>query len=188
MGPPLVHDYQVLIVPDKQYLPDTIMESPVPKYIVTKEEIEAYEGISKIHFLNDNARRTNKSLGDLTGINGFGFHIIEIEPGRESTEFHRHFHEDECVFILEGQAEATIGENQYQVNAGDFIGYRAGGEAHQLKNTGTETLRCIVVGQRLDHDVGDYPRKNKRIYRNQGIKWNVVDFSDITEPDAGRKA
>ena len=43
------------------------------KYIVTKEEIEEYAGIQKTHFLNQNARRLNKSLGDLTGLTGFGY-------------------------------------------------------------------------------------------------------------------
>ena len=62
------------------------------KYLVTKEEIEELEGISKTHFLNGNAKRINKSLGDLTGLTGFGFHIIEIQPGHESTEFHMHYH------------------------------------------------------------------------------------------------
>ncbi len=158
------------------------------KYIVTKEEIRAHKGVRKSHFLNQNARRINKSLGDLTGITGFGFHIIEVEPGHESTELHKHYHEDECIFVLEGQAEATIGEAKYQVKAGDFIGYRAGGEAHQLWNTGQSVLKCIVVGQRLDHDVGDYPRKKKRIFRNQGLDWNVVDFADLSAPEAGKKA
>jgi hypothetical protein len=35
--------------------------------IVTKEEIEKFEGLEKTHFLNKNARRLNKSLGDLSG-------------------------------------------------------------------------------------------------------------------------
>lgn len=158
------------------------------KYIISKEEIEAYEGIQKTHFLNDNARRINKSLGDLTGISGFGFHLIEVDPGRESTELHKHYYEDECVYILEGEAEAVIGESTHPVKAGDFIGYRAGGEAHRLRNTGDGTLRCIVVGERLDHDVGDYPLKGKRIFRNKGMKWNVVDINRISEPEGGRKA
>ena len=157
------------------------------KYIITREEIEAYDGVDKVHFLNDNARRLNKSLGDLAGLTGFGFHIIEIEPGRDSTELHVHYYEDECVYILEGEAEATIGQQTHTVKAGDFIGYRAGGEPHMLKNTGTSVLKCIVVGERLDHDVGDYPRKNKRIYRNKGLEWNLVDLENIEKPDAGRK-
>ena len=157
------------------------------KYILTKTEIESFEGIEKTHFLNDNARRRNKSLGDLTGLNAIGFHIIEIQPGRESTELHVHYHEEECVYILEGQAEATIGTETHAVGPGDFIGYRAGGEPHGLKNTGDEILKCIVVGQRLNHDVADYPRLNKRIFRNQGLKWSLVDLQEIEEPVAGRK-
>lgn len=157
------------------------------KYIVTRREIDEFEGIQKQHFLNENARRTNKSLGDLTGLTGIGFHIIEIQPGYESTELHVHYHEDECVYILEGEAEATIGDDVYVVRAGDFIGYRAGGEPHKLQNTGNQPLKCIVVGQRLDHDVGDYPRLKKRLYRNRNMAWNLVDLDNVDEPVAGRK-
>ena len=158
------------------------------KYLISKEEIDQLEGLSKTHFLNENAKRINKSLGDFTGLTGFGFHIIEIQPGHESTEFHKHYHEDECVYILEGVAEALIGDETYSVKAGDFIGYRAGGEAHALRNTGDSILKCIVVGQRLDHDVGDYPKLNKRIYRQKNLRWNLVDIDDIEEPNAGKKA
>lgn len=161
----------------------TILE----KYILKKEEIEAYEGIDKIHFLNSNAKRKNKSLGDLTGLNGFGFHIIEVEPGCLSTEQHVHYFEEECVYILEGEAEAIIGNQVFQVNTGDFIGYRAGGESHTIRNSGSCVLKCIVVGQRLDHDIADYPLLKKRIYRNKGMKLNLVDLENITEPDAGKK-
>lgn len=164
-----------------------IMDNKPEKYLVTKKEIKEFRGVEKTHFLNQNAQRTNKSLGDLTGLAGFGFHIIEIQPGFESTEFHKHYHEDECVYILEGEAEATIGEETFHVSAGDFIGYRAGGKAHSLQNTGSSVLKCIVVGQRLDHDVGDYPNLQKRIYRHKGLPWNVVDIENITEPAGGKK-
>ncbi|WDE07734.1 cupin domain-containing protein [Thalassomonas viridans] len=157
------------------------------KYIITREEIEDYPGIEKAHFLNHNAVRRNKSLGDLTGLNGIGFHLIEIQPGFESTEFHQHYFEEECVYILAGEAEARIGDDISRVKAGDFIGYRAGGLAHSLKNTGDQLLRCIVVGQRLDHDVADYPDLQKRIYRNKGCQWNLVDIEAIETPLAGKK-
>ncbi|WP_435106722.1 cupin domain-containing protein [Arhodomonas sp. AD133] len=157
------------------------------KYLLTREEIEAHEGVSKTHFLNDNAQRINKSLGDLTGLTGLGFHIVEIDPGCESTELHVHYYEDECVYVLEGEAIATVGDIRHRVKAGDFLGYPAGSEPHKLENVGASVLRCIVVGQRLDHDVADYPAKGKRIYRNNGMKWNLVDIEDIAEPTAGRK-
>lgn len=136
------------------------------------------------HFLNDNARRKNKSLGDLTGLKGLGFHLIEIEPGCESTEFHRHYHEEECVYMLSGKAQAFIGDEVTEVKAGDFIGYRAGGEAHKLLNHSDELVQCIVVGQRLDYDVADYPKLRKRIFRQRDLPWNLVSWDDIEEPES----
>lgn len=72
-------------------------------YLVTEEEIDAMQGLKKAHFLNSNAVRINKSLGDMTGLTGIGFHIIGVEPGHETTEFHCHYHEDECVYISAGR-------------------------------------------------------------------------------------
>jgi len=157
-------------------------------YLIKKSEIDSMAGLDKTHFLNENAKRKNKSLGDLTGLTGFGFHIIEIEPGFESTEQHCHYHEDECVYILEGSGLAMIGDESYGVAVGDFIGYRAGGESHTLINNSDAVLRCIVVGQRLEHDVADYTKLNKRIYRQAGLPWNLVDIENIATPVAGKKA
>ncbi|MFN7176672.1 MAG: cupin domain-containing protein [Thermaurantiacus sp.] len=156
-------------------------------YLISSEDIEAMEGLRKTHFLNPNAVRVNKSLGDLTGLTGFGFHLIEVEPGYDTTEHHLHHHEDECVYILSGEATAFIGDREFPVKAGDFLGYRKGGLAHSIRNTGTRTLRCLVVGERLAHDVGDYPRLGKRIYRNRDMPWNLVDHAAIAEPKAGAK-
>ena len=157
------------------------------KYILSREEIESYQVLDKTHFLNERARRINKSLGDLTGLDALGVHLIEIEPGFESTELHVHYHEEECVYILAGTATAIIGEQKYPVAPGDFIGYRAGGEAHALINDGHTTLKALVIGQRLAHDVADYTKLGKRIFRNQGLAWNLVNIGDIDEPVAGAK-
>lgn len=156
-------------------------------YLVTAAEIAAMEGLRKTHFLNPNAVRVNKSLGDLAGLTGLGFHIIEVAPGHETTEYHVHHHEDECVYVLSGQATATIGERDHAIGPGDFIGYRRGGLAHTIVNTGTEVLRMIVVGQRLPHDVGDYPKQGKRIFRNEGLPWAVADHAALDFPNAGAK-
>jgi len=157
------------------------------KYLVSSEEIAEMEGLQKSHFLNANAQRVNKSLGDMVGLTGFGFHLIEVEPGHETTEHHVHYHEDECVFVLSGSATAYIGDEEIAIKAGDFLGHRKGGAAHSIKNTGNERLRCIVVGERLPHDVVDYPKLKKRLFRNAGMTWNLVDRDAIDEPVAGAK-
>ncbi|WP_317932942.1 cupin domain-containing protein [Halioxenophilus sp. WMMB6] len=156
-------------------------------YIITRAEIAALPGLDKTHFLNDNAQRNNKSLGDLTGLTGFGFHLIEVAPGRESTEYHVHRFEDECTYILQGEAEVTIGEQSFAVGAGDFIAYPANGLPHTMRNCGTTTLRCIVVGERRAHDEVDYPLQGKRLFRNSPQPMNLVDISTIAYPSAGKK-
>ncbi len=157
------------------------------RYLIRAEEIAAMEGAKKTHFLNKNAQRVNKSLGDLTGLTGLGFHIIEVAPGHESTEYHQHIFEDECVFVLAGIAQATIGKEVFTIKPGDFIGYRKGGAAHTIKNAGREVLRMIVVGERLAHDVTDYPNRKKRLWRQKGLPANLVDHAKIETPALGTK-
>lgn len=59
-----------------------------------KQKIDKMDGVQKQHFLKSNAQYLNKSLGDLTGLSKFGFHIIEVQPGRDSTERYKHLHKD----------------------------------------------------------------------------------------------
>lgn len=145
-------------------------------YIIRKQTIAALTGQKKTHFLNPNAKRVDKSLGDLTGLNGIGFHIIEIKPGHESSEYHRHLYEEECIYILQGEATVRIGDHERKVSTGDFIGFRAGGMAHNILNDGQIMLKCIVAGQRLAHDILDYPEKAKRLYREHGQSVNLVNI------------
>ncbi len=157
------------------------------RYHLSADEIAATGGLDKTHFLNPRARRVNKSLGDMTGLTGIGVHLIEVAPGAETTEHHLHHGEDEAVYVLSGTATAVIGDEEVAIGPGDFLGYRKGGLAHSIRNTGSGTLRCLVVGERSTHDVGDYPRLGKRLYRSAGLPWNLVDHAAISEPKAGRK-
>lgn len=156
-------------------------------YLLKKADIDALAGTDKVHFLNDNGRRNDKSLGDMTGLTGFGFHLISVPPGRQSTEYHVHHHEDECAYVLSGTGTVTIGEVEHTIGPGDFIGYRKGGDAHVMTNTGDGALTCIVVGERLANDVVDYPKLGKRLFRQAGLPWQMVDRDAIEEPSAGAK-
>ena len=156
-------------------------------YLLTAEDIAAMEGLAKTHFLNHNARRINNSLGDATGLSGLGIHLIEVEPGCDTTETHVHYCEDEAVYVLSGTAIAAIGDSTHEIKEGDFIGYRKGGAAHNIRATGSEVFRVLVIGQRLDHDVADYTDAKKRIFRNKGLPWDLADQDALTHPQAGAK-
>ena len=149
------------------------------RYIVTKSEIDKMSGVDKHHYLNPNAKRNQKSLSELVGLEELGVSIIEVAPFCDSTELHVHAFEEECIYILDGQGTATIGEQVTQVSSGDFIGYRTNGKAHKLTNTSDKPMKIMVVGQRSKHDVCDYPVLKKRLFRNKGMAWNLVDIESI---------
>ena len=145
---------------------------------LSASEIDAMDGVRKVHYLNPAAVRVNKSLGDAVGLKHIGVHHISVEPGHQSTEYHVHLFEEECIYVLSGRGIAVLGEQLQQIGPGDFIGCPTNGIAHELVNDGTEPLQCLVIGQRLAHDVTDYPRLEKRLYRNAGV-WNLVNKADI---------
>lgn len=151
-------------------------------YHITAREVASVKPDVNTHFLNENARRFDKPLGKFTGLKEIGFALIEVEPGDESTEHHKHYHEEECVYVLQGKGVALIGSETHEIGPGDFLGFRKGGLAHSLKNTGDEPLRCVAVSQRKDHDVSDYPRLGKRLFRNKDLTWNMVDITVIDRP------
>ena len=150
-----------------------------PRWLLKADAIQAMEGQLKVHHLNSNAVRLNKSLGDAVGLKNIGFHLITVLPGRDSTEYHKHHYEEECIYVLSGTGAANIDGTTYSVAAGDFLGFPTGEVAHALTNNGAEPLVCLVAGQRLLQDVCDYPNVGKRLYINSGER-NLVDFSNIT--------
>lgn len=151
------------------------------KFLLTATEIAAMPGERKVHFLNPNAVRVNKSLGDAVGLSQIGVHMIYVEPGRDTTEYHIHHYEDECVYVLSGRGTAVIGDDRYPVGPGDFVGLPRHTVAHNIVNDADEPLVCLVMGQRLTQDVADYPQQGKRLYRNSG-RWDLVDHTAIRDP------
>ena len=80
--------------------------------------IAAMPGERRVHFLNSQAIRNNKSLGDAAGMKNLGVHLITVAPGDRSTEFHVHHYEEECIYVLSGTATAVIGETSHRLGPG----------------------------------------------------------------------
>jgi uncharacterized cupin superfamily protein len=145
---------------------------------VSADKIAAMEGERRVHFVNPKAVRIDKSLGDLAGLKNIGVHMMTVAPGERSSEYHSHHYEDEAIYVLSGHGTAVIGAESYKIGPGDFLGFPAGGPAHETINDGTEPLVCLVVGQRLVQEVVDYPRAGKRLYRNSGQR-DMVDIASV---------
>ncbi|HEY9888000.1 MAG TPA: cupin domain-containing protein, partial [Candidatus Obscuribacterales bacterium] len=118
-----------------------------------------------IHPLNPNAIRHAKDLAKTTGCLHLGVHLVRVAPGHYSTEYHRHRGEEEFIYILSGRGRATIGEAEFDVQAGDFMGFGPDSLAHSLYNSSAADLVYLMGGTDLDYDVVDYPQRRQRLYR-----------------------
>lgn len=147
-----------------------------PSEFLTAADIVAMEPARSVHPLNENAVRLKRSLGDATGLTQLGFHLMTLMPGHESTEYHRHLYAEECVYILSGIGTATVDDRTYPIGPGDFMGFPRGGAAHTMLNTGDVPLVYIVAGDRPEHDVCEYPKQGKRLYK-AGVNKVFVDQS-----------
>ena len=145
---------------------------------LSAQKIATIDAVRRVHQLNPAAIRLDKSLGDEVGLKNIGIHLITIAPGDKSTEFHSHKYEDEAIYVLSGHGTEIMGDTKQKIGPGDFIGFAAAGAAHESVNDGSEPLVCLVLGQRLAHDVVDYPRKGKRLYRYSGQR-DMVDVAQI---------
>lgn len=145
---------------------------------LSAQAIAAMQAVKRVHFLNDNAVRDNKAIGDAAGLQHLGVHLITVQPGQRSTEYHFHHYEEECVYVLSGRGSAVIGEQTHKVGPGDFMGHPRDNVAHEMINDGSEPLVCLVIGQRLPQDITDYPRQGKRLFRHSGAR-SLVDMGDI---------
>ena len=152
------------------------------KQLVTRTEIAKMAGEDKRHFLNRDARHLQKPLGDIAGLTKLGFHLIDVPIGSASSAFHRHICEEECIYILEGTGTARIGDTVLHIYAVDFIYYPAGSEEQDRHNTGSNILKCIILGKRLDFDIVDYPEQARRLYRANGEKVDLFDMAVIFFP------
>jgi uncharacterized cupin superfamily protein len=153
----------------------------VDKMFLRSAEIQALPEEVKQHFLNKQAIRHTKSLGDATGLKNLGVHWVRVEAGEDSTEFHVHHYEEEFVYIIAGIGTAILGDESFAVTAGDFIAYPCNGVPHKIMNQSTQPLVYLLVGERRAHDVSDYPAAGKRLYRNSG-RWDLVDLMALDDP------
>ncbi len=141
-------------------------------------EIAAMSETVKIHPLNAQAVRNTKSLSDEVGMKRLGVHLVRVEPGKATTQFHFHHCEEEFIYIISGKGIAEIGNEKFEVAAGDFMGFTAPSLPHCMTNPFAEDLVYLMGGERQNFDVCDYPRIQKRLYRvNEERK--VVDWEDL---------
>ena len=142
--------------------------------LLTAEAIAALPEQTRQHAFNPNGVRHTKALSDACGLRQIGVHLVRLESGRESTEYHTHAHDEEWIYVLSGRGMAEIGGRKTEVKAGDFMGFVAASAPHTMGNPFKEDLVYLVGGTRHAYDVVDYPRRGIRSYKFDGKRDNVL--------------
>jgi len=100
------------------------------------------------------AARTRRRLGNAGGLNDFGVNLMTLPPGGWSSQRHWHSHEDEFVYVLEGELSLIEDDGETVLVAGDCAAFPKGsGNGHHLANKSSATALYLEVGSRNPLDL-----------------------------------
>lgn len=101
--------------------------------------------------------REKRRLGDVFGLTRVGINRTTLLPGKESSMRHWHTHEDEFVYVLEGEVVLRTSAGEQLLTAGMCAGFPAGLEdGHQLINRGDRPAIYLEVSNRDPEDSAYY--------------------------------
>jgi uncharacterized cupin superfamily protein len=101
--------------------------------------------------------RTWRRLGDAASLTQFGVNLVDLPAGTWSSQRHWHSHEDEFVWVVEGQVVLITDAGETVLRAGECAGFKAGlADGHHLQNRSATVAKLLVVGSRDDKDHGEY--------------------------------
>src|SRR5919109_1254757 len=129
------------------------------------------------HPWNPNSEMHGMQLARSVGLKRTGVNFIRVPAGRESYVYHSHHFEEEWIYVLSGRGIALIDDVEYEVAAGDFMGFPAPSVAHHLRNPGPEDLVYLAGGENREYEVAEFPKLAKRMVR-RGSQVDIYDFAD----------
>ena len=101
--------------------------------------------------------RLRQRLGDAGGLGQFGVNRLTLAPGVWSSQRHWHSHEDEFVWVLQGEVVLVTDDGEETLSAGDCAAFPAGApNGHQLVNRSAEPAIVLEVGSRSPDDHTTY--------------------------------
>lgn len=122
-------------------------------------------------FLSLMDNREKRRLGDFFGLKNFGVNLTILEPNGISALFHQHTIQDEFIYILEGNPILKTQDGEFELSAGDCMGFKAGGTPHQLINKSPNKVIYLEIGDRLPNDSAYYPDDDIAAAQNENGNW-----------------
>lgn len=103
--------------------------------------------------------REKCALGRAAGLQDFGVNLTRLPPGAWSSQRHWHTHEDEFVFVLEGELVLITDAGEQILRAGECAAFPKNvADAHHLINRSARMAVYLEVGSNHpEDDVCTYP-------------------------------
>jgi uncharacterized cupin superfamily protein len=110
-----------------------------------------------------------------------GMLIESPAPGKRLAPRHYHMLEEEHALILEGEVALLLGDDRYEMKAGDYICFPAGQRiGHSFMNSGEGPCSYLMIGERNPSDVCVFPDSNKMAVKALGANGGAVfDMSGV---------
>jgi uncharacterized cupin superfamily protein len=100
------------------------------------------------------ADRIRKRLGDAGGLTDFGVNLMHLPAGNWSSQRHWHSHEDEFVYVLEGEVYLVEDGGETLLRAGDCAAFpKNSRNGHHMINRSRTVAVYIEIGARNPADV-----------------------------------
>lgn len=147
------------------------MGKPLDPTALDPSTVPAREGSSyPPPFAAQVAGRRKQPLGDATGLTQFGVNLVELPPGCWSAQRHWHSHEDEFVWVVEGELVLVTDTGEQVLGPGMAAGFPADrADGHHLINRTDRPARYLEVGtRREDVDEVVYPDIDLEVRQRDG--------------------
>jgi uncharacterized cupin superfamily protein len=131
----------------------TTLEDCMPKIDITT--VSERKGTSyPLQFNGPCSERVRQRLGDAGGLSDFGVNLMHLPPGNWSSQRHWHSHEDEFVYVLDGELTLIEDNGETVLRAGDCAAFPKGsGNGHHMINKSGRLAVYLEVGSRQPADV-----------------------------------
>ena len=154
---------------------------------VRAADVEAYVGSGYPEPLAAECRnRIKRVLGDVFDLTQFGVNLTTLPPGTWSAQRHWHEHEDEFIYVIEGELVLISDDGEETLAAGMCAGFPAGrANGHHLVNRSGSTASYLEIGTRSPNERSHYPDVDLEARKVGGsFRFTHRDGEPYENPDA----
>lgn len=92
-----------------------------------------------------------------------GCSLYRVPPGKTAFPCHKHFANEEAIYVLAGSGTIRLDDQEHSVGPGDYIAFLPEGPNHQLINSGSSDLEYLCLSTMIHPDVTLFPDSDKVI-------------------------